>query len=188
MTNLRWPIVLICLVGGSPAAGQTGSSNEFRSVTQVYDKNVKAIERTLTAIADMMPEDKYSFVPSNGEFNGVRSFAEMAKHVAVDNYMNGAALLREKVPIDVGVHENGPDTLKTKPQIMKFLSDSFEYLDKAVNTVDEKNLMAPVKDPWGGSELPRLLFVNSGISHPWDLYGQMVEYLRMNGIDPQRHH
>jgi hypothetical protein len=71
---------------------------------------------------------------------------------------------------------------------MKFLGDSFEYLEKAVNTVTEKNLMESVKDPWGGGELPRLLFVNSGISHPWDLYGQMVEYLRMNGIDPQRSH
>jgi hypothetical protein len=112
----------------------------------------------------------------------------MVKHVAVDNYMNGAALLEEEVPIEIGVHENGPDSIKTKPEIMKLLRDSFEYLDKAVNTVNEKNLMEPVKDPWGGGDLPRLLFVNSGISHPWDLYGQMVEYLRMNGIDPQKTH
>jgi hypothetical protein len=152
------------------------------------DKNVRAIERALTIMADKMPEDKYAFVPSNGEFKGARSFAQMVKHVAVDNYMNGAALLEEEVPIEIGVHENGPDSIKTKPEIMKLLRDSFEYLDKAVNTVNEKNLMEPVKDPWGGGDLPRLLFVNSGISHPWDLYGQMVEYLRMNGIDPQKTH
>ncbi len=51
-------------------------------------------------MADKMPEDKFEFVPSNGEFKGVRSFAQMVKHVAVDNYMNGAALLGEKVPIE----------------------------------------------------------------------------------------
>lgn len=184
----NWIVVALCLLASVIARGQDQNPKEFGSVTQIYDTNVKAIQRALTRIAGMMPEDKYSFVPTKGQFRDVRSFGEMVKHVAVDNYMNGAALLQEKVPIDIGSHENGPISIVTKTQTMKFLGDSFEYLEKAVNTVTEKNLMESVKDPWGGGELPRLLFVNSGISHPWDLYGQMVEYLRMNGIDPQRSH
>jgi len=38
-----------------------------------------------------MPEDKYSFAPTNGEFKGVRTFAEQVKHVAAVNYAFGAA-------------------------------------------------------------------------------------------------
>ena len=185
--NSKWLIVVICLLGGL-AVGQTSDAIQVQSVTQIYDRNVRAIERSLTHVAELMPEEKFAFVPGSGEFKGVRSFGQMVKHVAVDNYMNGAALLGEKVPIEIGIRENGPDAISTKPQIMKFLKDSFDYLDRAVNTVNEKNLMEPVKDPWGSGNLPRLLFVNSGISHPWDLYGQMVEYLRMNGIDPQKSH
>ena len=111
------------------------------------------------------------------------AFAQLVKHIAVDNYMTGAALLGEKVPIEVGVHETGSDAISTKAQITKFLRDSFLYLHKAVDTVDQKNLMEPVS--YEGVALPRLAVVNAAISHPWDIYGQMIEYLRMNGIDPQ---
>ena len=188
MKSSKWLVIPICLLANLTVFGQASNPNEFRSVTHVYDRNVRATERAVTAIAALMPDDKYGFVPSNGEFKGVRSFGQMVKHVTVDNYMNGAALLGETVPIEIGARENGPDSISTKPQIMHFLRDSFGYLDKAVNTVNEKNLMEPIKDPWGDGSLPRILFVNSGISHPWDLYGQMVEYLRMNGIDPQKAH
>jgi hypothetical protein len=84
----------------------------------------------------------------------------------------------------LGVHENGPDGISTKAQIMKFLRDSFLYLHKAMDTVDQKNLMESVS--YEGVALPRLTVVNAAISHPWDIYGQMIEYLRMNGIDPQK--
>jgi hypothetical protein len=183
--RLKWLIFGIWFLRGW-AVGQTSDGIQFQSVTQVYDRNVRAIERAVTHVAELMPADKFAFVPTTGEFKGVRSFGQMVKHVAVDNYMNGAAILGEKVPVEIGFHENGPDGIASKPQIMKFLKDSFDYLDRAVNTVNPENLMKSVKDPWEGGNLPRLLFVNSAISHPWDLYGQMVEYLRTNGIDPQK--
>jgi DinB superfamily len=139
------------------------------------------------AIANAMPEDRYSFVPTNGEFKGVRSFAQLAKHIAVDNYLNGAALLGEKPPVDPGIHENGPDSVQTKAQVLKFLQDSFTYLHRGVATVNEKNLMELVEYA-GGGRVSRLAVTTSAISHPWDIYGQMIEYLRMNGIDPQTAH
>ena len=64
-----------------------------------------------------------------------------------------------------------------------FLRHSFLYLHKAVDTVDQKNLMESLT--YEGVAMPRLAIVNAAISHPWDIYGQMIEYLRMNGIDPQ---
>ena len=73
-----------------------------------------------------MPEDKYSFAPTNGEFKGVRTFAQQVKHVAAVNYMIGAAILVEKPPVELG-GENGPDSIASKADIMKFLKDSFAY-------------------------------------------------------------
>src|ERR1700688_3508192 len=68
----------------------------------------------------------------------------------------------------------------------EFLKDSFADLRKATGTLDEENLINPTKDPWSGNQLPRLMFLTTGISHPWEMYGQMVIYLRMNGIDPYK--
>lgn len=95
----------ICSIG---ALGQATKPTLPRTVTEVFDRSVAGAEKATIALAEAMPEEKYGFVPENGEFKGVRNFGELVKHVAVDNYVNGAALLNEKLPIDAGEHENGP--------------------------------------------------------------------------------
>jgi hypothetical protein len=156
-----------------------------QTVTDVFANQVTSTEKACVALAKAMPADRYQFVPTNGEFKGVRSFALLARHIAVVNYESGAALLREEIPIDVGIHENGPESIKTKEQIVKFLEGSFTYLLRGVSTVNEKNLMELVNYAADG-RFPRLLIVQVGACHPMDLYGQMIEYLRMNNIDPQK--
>ena len=132
-----------------------------------------------------MPEDKYSFAPpaSLGEFKGVRTFAEQIKHVAAVNYIFGAAILSEKVPVDVG-DESGPTSVKTKAEILSYLKDSFAYVHKAIKTINENNLVEPLKSPFGEGPMTRLGVATSVTAHGFDHYGQMVVYLRMNGIIP----
>jgi uncharacterized damage-inducible protein DinB len=130
-----------------------------------------------------MPEDKYSFAPTNGEFKGVRTFAEQIKHVAAVNYIFGAGVLGEKKPpVDPG-GENGPDSVKSKAEIMKFLNDSFAYLHKALASVTAKNELDQIDSPFG-MKTSKLSLASFATTHPFDHYGQMVEYLRMNGIVP----
>jgi hypothetical protein len=50
--------------------------------------------------------------------------------------------------------------------------------------VNDKNIVAPIKSPWGEGNVTRLYLVNLALSHPFDHYGQMVEYLRLNSIIP----
>ena len=175
--------LVLALVAG-PRLHPQAAHSTAKTATEIFQQSVSGPERATLRLAKAMPEANYSFVPTNGKFDGVRSFAQLAKHIAVDNYMMGAALLGVDVPVEVGVHENGPNGINTKTQITRFLEDSFRYLHKAVDTVDQKNLMESVS--YEGVALPRLAVVNAAISHPWDIYGQMIEYLRMNGIDPSR--
>ena len=128
-----------------------------------------------------MPEDKYSFAPTAGEFKGVRTFAQQVKHVAAVNYVFGGAILGEKPPIDPN-EENGPDSIKSKADIMKFLKDSFAYLHKAVTSVTDKNELDTLE--LFGSKMTKIGVAAFSTAHPFDHYGQMVEYLRMNGIIP----
>jgi DinB superfamily len=181
----RCVVSLACLLltCGHLVSAQTANTTEPRSVAQVLEHGVGGVEREFVAAADAMPEDKYSFAPSNGEFKGVRTFAQQAKHVAAVNYMLAGAILGEKPPVELG-SESGPDAITSKADIMKFLKDSFAYAHKAVAAVNDKNLVEPIKNPFGEGTSTRLGLSESIVGHSFDHYGQMVEYLRMNGIIP----
>jgi hypothetical protein len=100
----------LCLLPCNAALGQTETPKYPLTVQQILDKNVRAAEQMVSAAAEAMPEESYAFAPTNGEFKGVRTFAQMLKHVAVVNFMNAAALLEEKTPVDIGESENGSDS------------------------------------------------------------------------------
>src|ERR1700729_3432266 len=104
------------------------------TVTSVLNMLYGVVEQEVVSAADAMPEDKLSFAPTNGEFKGVRTFAQQVKHVAAVNYMLASAILEEKPPIELG-GENGPDNIKSKAEIVKFIKDSYAYAHKAVTTV-----------------------------------------------------
>jgi len=184
MHKMRLAFGLVVLLTFSGLAfAQAAKGEEHRTVAQALDRSVNGVEGELVPSAEAMPEDKYSFAPTSGEFKGVRTFAQQVKHIAAVNYIVGAAILVEKPPVELG-GENGPDTISSKADIVKFLKDSFAYLHKAANSVNEKNLTEPIKHPFGDSKTTRLEMATLGIGHCFNHYGQMVEYLRMNGIIP----
>jgi uncharacterized damage-inducible protein DinB len=154
-----------------------------KTIAQILNGGVKAIEGEFVPAAEAMPEDKYGFAPTAGEFKGVRTFAQQVKHVAAVNYMVAAAILGEKPPIELG-GENGPDSIKSKAEIVKFAKDSFTYAHKAVATITSENATGEIKSPFGEGKVTRLGMATVFAWHSFDHYGQMVEYLRMNGIVP----
>lgn len=167
------------------AFGRLGmaQADQKKTVTSVMDGTVHTIESELVPAVEAMPEDKFGFAPTNGEFKGVRTFAQQAKHVAAVNYIVGAAILGEKPPVDTG-GESGPDSVKAKADIIKFLKDSYAYAHKAVATINDSNAVEPIKNPFGEGAATRLGMSTVFAWHGFDHYGQMVEYLRMNGIVP----
>ena len=181
--KLGYAVLCFLALVAAGAAQDNKGKDERRTVTQVLDHSVSNAEQEFVSAADAMPADKFGFAPSNGEFKGVRTYGEQIKHVAAVNYMFGAAILGEKVPVDVG-DESGPASLKTKAEIMTYLKDSFTYVHKAILTINEKNLVEPMKSPFGEGTVTRLSLATSVSAHASDHYGQMVEYLRMNGIVP----
>ncbi len=183
MKTMKWICAWMLLLGSGMALAEDAKPAEHRTLAQVLDSAVSSVESEFVSAADAMPEEKYSFVPTNGEFKGVRTFAEQVKHVAAVNYMVGAAILDEKPPVEPG-GENGPDMVKTKGDIMKFLKDSFAYVHKATATINEGNLLNPIKSPFGSGMTTRLGMSTLIVGHCFDHYGQMVEYLRLNGIIP----
>jgi hypothetical protein len=181
MKQLKYVVPCIVLLACA-AFGQMAKSSP-QTVPQVLDGGIKMVEGEFVSAADAMPEDKYSFAPTAGEFKGVRTFAQQVKHVAAVNYIVGAAILGEKPPVELG-GENGPDSIKTKADIMKFIKDSYAYAHKATASLDDKNMLESIKSPFGQGDVTRLGMATVFSWHSFDHYGQMVEYLRMNGIVP----
>ncbi len=92
-------------------------------------------------------------------------------------------ILGEKPPVDVN-DEKGPDSVKSKAEILKYLKDSFAYAHKAVATITEANVVEPIPSFDGKSTTTRLSLAMLFSWHGYEHYGQIVEYLRMNGIVP----
>jgi uncharacterized damage-inducible protein DinB len=176
-------VVLFLSVAGRFAVAQNAKPAESATAAQVLDQGVTGVESEFVPAAEAMPEDKYSFAPTAGEFKGVRTFAQQVKHVAAVNYILGASILGEKPPVELG-GENGPDTIKTKADVVKFLKDSFAYFHKAVASINAGNLLTPIKNPFGEKMVSRLWIASLNVGHCFDHYGQMAVYLRMNGIIP----
>ena len=160
---------------------QTPAGSATSSVLEM----VAGIEKTLTAVAEEMPEAKYEFVPTHGAFRGVRTFARQLKHAAAVQHLVAATILGERVTADMS-DERGPDAVKTKAEVQEYLKQSFVALRRAAATVNDTNAFAPVKGPFGEASNTRVGLVMLAVSHSWNHYGQVVPYLRMNGIVPPR--
>jgi len=165
------------------AAQAEKPKEERRTPTMVLDRTVRNLEEELIPAAEAMPEDKFGFAPTNGEFKGVRTFAQQIKHIAAVNYELGAAILEEKPPAEIN-EEAGPESVKTKDEVLKYLRDSFAYVHKAIGTINDQNLVQTVKSPFGEGKVTRMGLASTVAWHGYDHYGQMVVYLRMNGIVP----
>lgn len=189
MTNRRrvsgWQAVCagLLLAVGSSTPFMSAAEPKTQTVTDVVDGQLGSAESEVVSLAEAMPTEAYDFAPSSGEFKGVRTFAQQAKHIAAVNYLVAAAILGEKNPVpDAG--EAGPATVTDKAAIVKYLKDSFAYTHKAMKSVTKDNLMEMIPSPFGSGKMSRLSAANITTWHTFDHYGQMAVYARMKGIVP----
>ncbi|HET7108065.1 MAG TPA: DinB family protein [Candidatus Acidoferrum sp.] len=154
------------------------------TVAVIVDRQISAVEKLVVEAAEAMPEEKYNFSPANlnipgSDYSRVRTFAVEVKHIAASNYFLWSPLTGEKLP--EGLKDgNGPEAIKSKTDILKFLKDSFALGHKAAATLTSENMLQNPEQS-KSSRLHRATFC---VAHAYDHYGQMVEYLRMNGIVP----
>ena len=174
----------LSLVAQTPAAKPAPKPAAEPTIGAAIDGTYQWVPSQFISAAEAMPEDKYDWAPTQGEFKGVKTFAQQVKHVAAINYFLGATLLGEKCPVEVGNPEMGPDNLKTKAEIVAYLKGSFEYARKAIKSITPQNGTRPVKNPFGEGNLTPLGIATLLAFHGMDHYGQMAVYLRMNGIIP----
>lgn len=182
-------ILGVCTLAGSAQTGSTSTkvvAGAQMSPVQAQEELLNLFEHEFMAVAQAMPADKYGFAPAaatfsasqGAKYDGVRTFAQEISHVTLANYFFASKILGEKVPVD----PKSIQSLATKEELLKAAADSFAYAQKALATITPENAYVAID---GVDGLHTRSVVASFISaHGFDHYGQMVEYLRMNGIVP----
>src|ERR1700756_1550572 len=123
----------------SPAAGASASPSTPPTIVSVIDREISLVEKEVVDAAEAMPEDKFDFSPEKlnlpgSDYKGVRTFGEQLKHIAASNYLIWSPIIGEKPPdtvndlIEQFVNDGkGPDNMKTKAEIIKYVKDSFAF-------------------------------------------------------------
>jgi len=170
----------------SPAPQAQASPAAPATFASVVDRQVSQYEKNVVDVAEAMPADKFDFTPATlnipgAAYKDVRTFAQLVKHTATANYRLWTNITGEKMPENIK-GTNGPDELKTKAEIIQFLKDSFAMGHRAAKTITAQNALEEIA--WFRGTAPRLFVASGAVIHDADEYGQMVEYLRMNGVVP----
>src|SRR6202165_5774007 len=152
MSRIAWFLCMSCLTTAVSFAADPHSS----AISKPLDGDLKSIEGELVPLVEAMPADKLNFAPTQGEFKGVRTFRQQATHVATVLYVVSASILGEANPSQTGENENGPPSIQSKDEVVKYLKDAFAYGHKAMQFVTDRNATELVKSAFGTRQVPRI--------------------------------
>jgi uncharacterized damage-inducible protein DinB len=194
MRILKMAACCVLGVGSMIAAAQMGMSagpapavGSIATPAAALDSQLNLIEMEMMGAVKAMPADRFGFAPSAAifvpaqktEFATVRTFAQQATHVAEANYFFAALVSGQQPDPKVRAVEK----LTGKDEVVAALADSFAAAHKAFATLTPANAFEVIKSPEPGFATRATLSAFL-VAHANDHYGQMVEYLRMNGLVP----
>lgn len=162
---------------GTTEKAKTAENSAAQPPSEVYGGMLKRLSEEVIGAAEAMPADKYDFAPTAGNFTGVRTFGAEVQHIAEANYFFFSGFGVSGAPDDAKLK-----ALKGKDELVQALKDSFEFAQKGIDTMTPENAFKTVGS--GKMQMTRAGWATFCLAHSMDHYGQMVEYLRMNGIVP----
>ena len=182
------------LLGGCAAIGsaQMGAAapapapGTMMAPSKAADELLNLLEQQLMGVVKEMPAEKYSFAPSatnfaasqGSKYEGVRTFGQQVAHLAQANYYFFSLVSGEKPDTDV----KAIGSMSSKDQLVAALQSSFAFAHKATATLTPANAFEEIKGADGMHS--RIGVANFAVAHGYDHYGQLIEYLRMNGMVP----
>jgi uncharacterized damage-inducible protein DinB len=183
MNSLRTALlVILCGLASAQAGSKAAPQADIpKSIAESVGRTLQFAEGNFLGVAEAMPEEKYSFIPTAGKFEDARSFGEQVKHVACAQFGFFNEFEGKKPPEDC--ERGGHDPAKTKAELIKYLKDSFDYSNRVLATLTAQNAQDRVEGRYGAPNTKLGISVVA-VWHMTDHYGQLVEYLRMNGVVP----
>jgi len=165
--RVRLGLLLVCLILGGGALAQAQDSALLDPLKQQWEN----IRRNVVGTAEVVPEDLYAFRPTPE----VRTLREQLIHIIEENYFFMGMVSGER--------EQPPGNLQTKAQIIQALSDSYDYGAQVLDGLNDSTAMETVP-LMGNRQGPRWSAALMNIADNQNHYGNLVVYMRMNGIVP----
>src|SRR6266849_4993331 len=110
-------------------------------------------------VAEVMPAEKYGYKPTPE----ISRFGDAAKGTKTDAAHHGAM---------------------AKPEVIGLLKKTFQGAQEIITPLTDAQLLEPVKFPFGDRTVTRATFWQGPLYQIRNHHGQLVVYLRMNGIVP----
>ena len=154
------------------------------------DFTLSTMEKEMIPLAEAMPADKFDFAPgpdlfkagATTSYKGVRTFGQTIAHIAQANFMLSVFVQGIAKPDDAMMAKIGAiGKMTQKADLVQALKDSFAASHKAVATLTPENAWEHAGRNPHNTRAEQALYT---VAHARDHYGQLVEYVRMNGIVP----
>jgi uncharacterized damage-inducible protein DinB len=159
---------LAALAHDKPAAAEEGSPFT-RHQQGIYG----SVGKIFIESAKKMPEAALTYKP----VDSVRTFAEILGHAAASQYFFCSIIRGESRPAPKLDAKTA-----SREELIAAVETAFAYCDEAYADLTDASGAAPVK--FMNDEMPKLTLLGVNNMHLMEHYGNLVTYMRMNGIVP----
>src|SRR5213594_1381237 len=144
----------------APSLAKELAASFQRAATEILD------------VAEVMPAEKYGYKPTPE----VSSFGDQLVHVA--------GITQRFIDTAKGTKTDASHKAMTKPEVIALLKQTFQTGQDMLGSLTDAQLLEPVKFPFGDRTVSRFTFWQGPLYQIRNHHGQLVVYLRMNGIVP----
>jgi uncharacterized damage-inducible protein DinB len=156
-----------------------GMSQVNQALLNAHSQKLNNAKVYLLTIINSMDENKFDYKPVKEEM----SFKEQLLHIGENLLWLSSTYIKEQ-PIAQQELKNHPAVM-SKKEISIFVGDAFDYAIKTINDLDQSTLLKEFS--WSGGKMNKLQFLNLIQDHQSHHVGQLIVYIRLNGITPPRY-
>ncbi len=173
MKTLTYTCVIFFAVIVAAGPSLLSAQTPAPSLTKELAASFQRASTEILDVAEAMPADKYGYKPTPD----VSSFGDQLVHCAgiVQRFIDTAKGTKTEA-----AHHGA----MTKPEVIALLKKTFQSAQEIITPLTDAQLLEPVKFPFGDRTVTRATFWQGPLYQIRNHYGQLVVYLRMNGIVP----
>lgn len=168
--NVCVAVLAIAAAVPSLSWAQTPAPSITKEMVGLYQR----ASNEILDIAEAMPAEKYSYKPTAE----MSTFGDQLVHVAgiVQRFVDNS----KGVKTEAAAHHGA----MAKPDVIALLKKSFQNGQDSIAQLSDSQLLEQVKFPFGDRMVSRFIYWQGPLYQIRNHHGQLVVYLRMNGIVP----
>src|SRR5215471_15373888 len=173
MKTLTYACVALALIIAAAGPSLLSAQTPAPSLAKEIAGGFQRASAEILDVAEVMPAEKYGYKP----VPEVSSFGDQLVHVAgiTQRFIDTA----KGTKTDAAHHG-----AMAKPEVIGLLKKTFQSAQEMIAPLTDAQLLEPVKFPFGDRTVTRATFWQGPLYQIRNHHGQLVVYLRLNGIVP----